>query len=133
MSFKTDFQKTVVQVSLILKRNLIGIVMVTYVPTVLMNIINQATNHISSESKESSKISQIDFLMCKISVWLNLHHQHHMYDGAGLCLPLCVCLTPTYSQHQASGTVAAVQLSLPILCYHSQYCFTGFTSFHLLN
>ena len=57
MSFETDFQKTVVQVSLILKRNLIGIVMVTYVPTVLMNIINQATNHISSESKESSKIS----------------------------------------------------------------------------
>ena len=56
-----------------------------------------------------------------------------MYDGAGLCLPLCVCLTPSYSQHQASRTVAAVQLSLPILCYHSQYCFTGFTSFHLLN
>ena len=57
MSFETDFQKTVVQVSLILKRNLLGIVMVTYVPTVLMNIINQATNHISSESKERSNIS----------------------------------------------------------------------------
>ena len=42
-----------IRVSVSLGRKLLNIVMVTYLPTILMNIINQATNYISDEDKFS--------------------------------------------------------------------------------
>ena len=40
-----------VKVSVSLKRDPVSIFMVTYLPTILMNIINQATNYITGDSK----------------------------------------------------------------------------------
>ena len=42
-----------IRVSVSLGRKLLNVVMVTYLPTLLMNIINQATNYISDEDKFS--------------------------------------------------------------------------------
>ena len=41
----------IVEVRLVLSRKLTSIFMVTYLPTILMNIINQATNYISGDTK----------------------------------------------------------------------------------
>ena len=42
-----------IRVSVSLGRKLVNVVMVTFLPTLLMNIINQATNYISDEDKFS--------------------------------------------------------------------------------
>ena len=51
MANLTGGEGRAVKVSVSLGRKLLNIVMVTYVPTVLMNIINQATNYITGEEK----------------------------------------------------------------------------------
>ena len=40
-----------IRVSVILSRDLVSVFMVTYLPTFLMNIINQATNFIVCENR----------------------------------------------------------------------------------
>ena len=45
----TDINK--VNVALVLKRRFFSIFMVTYLPTILMNMINQATNYIPTKDK----------------------------------------------------------------------------------
>ena len=42
----------IVKVTLLLSRQFSGIFLVTYLPTIMMNIINQATNYIQNENKE---------------------------------------------------------------------------------
>ena len=44
------------EMTLVLGRNFRNVFMVTYLPTILMNIINQATNYIDHESKVKSSI-----------------------------------------------------------------------------
>ena len=39
------------KVTMVLTRKFFGIFMVTYLPTILMNVINQASNYISSDSR----------------------------------------------------------------------------------
>ena len=53
-----------------------------------------------------------------------VHHEHHLHDGAHLCLPLCVKLPATHPEHQASGDMASVQCGLPLL---GDSCFLSFT------
>ena len=43
----------IVLVRLVMSRDFTSIFMVTYLPTILMNIVNQATNHYSGEDKYS--------------------------------------------------------------------------------
>ena len=43
---------TIVKVTLLLSRQFSGIFLVTYLPTIMMNIINQASNYIQNENKE---------------------------------------------------------------------------------
>ena len=47
-----DDEKIVV-IGLVLSRKFFSIFMVTYLPTILMNIINQATNYITGDDKYS--------------------------------------------------------------------------------
>ena len=54
-----------------LTRNLVSILLVTYLPTVLMNIINQATNYISSPDKYELIITvNITCMMVLASIYL---------------------------------------------------------------
>ena len=48
-----------VQVTMILTRKFFGIFMVTYLPTILMNVINQASNYIFSDSRNVKLILNI--------------------------------------------------------------------------
>ena len=43
--------KRVVKVTMVLSRNFLSIFMVVYLPTILMNMINQATNYIPTDDK----------------------------------------------------------------------------------
>ena len=43
--------KKVVRVTMVLSRNFFSIFMVVYLPTILMNMINQATNYIPTDEK----------------------------------------------------------------------------------
>ena len=49
----TGTEGKAIRVSVSLGRKLLNIIMVTYLPTILMNIINQATNYISDDDKFS--------------------------------------------------------------------------------
>ena len=54
-------------------RKLLNIVMVTYLPTILMNIINQATNYITGEDKFSLIYTiNITCMMVLASVYLSV-------------------------------------------------------------
>ena len=62
-----------VRVSVSLGRKLLNIIMVTYLPTILMNIINQATNYISDEDKFSLVYTiNITCMMVLASVYLSV-------------------------------------------------------------
>ena len=62
-----------VQISVSLGRKLLSVVMVTYVPSVLMNIINQATNFITGEEKFSLIYTiNITCMMVLASVYLSV-------------------------------------------------------------
>ena len=58
-------------VRLVLSRKFYSIFMVTYLPTILMNIVNQATNYISGDDKYSLIITvNITCMMVLASVYL---------------------------------------------------------------
>ena len=60
-------------VSVILVRNTFGVIMVTYVPTILMNIINQATNYMTVTDKYDLIITvNITCMMVLASVYLSV-------------------------------------------------------------
>ena len=64
--------KTVV-VRLVLSRKFYSIFMVTYLPTILMNIVNQATNYISGDDKYSLIYTiNITCMMVLASVYLSV-------------------------------------------------------------
>ena len=46
-----DINKNKIKVTTVLRRETTSVFLVTYLPTILMNLINQATNYISSEDK----------------------------------------------------------------------------------
>ena len=50
---KNQTKERVLTLAMVLNRKLTSIFMVTYLPTLLMNIINQATNFIKVENKVS--------------------------------------------------------------------------------
>ena len=60
-------------VSVHLGRNILSILMVTYLPTLLINIINQATNYISSDLKDDILITvNITSMMVLTSIYLSV-------------------------------------------------------------
>ena len=60
-------------VTMVLTRNILSIFMVTYLPTILMNIINQATNHINGDSKYDLIITvNITSMMVLASIYLSV-------------------------------------------------------------
>ena len=62
-----------VKISVSLGRKILNIVMVTYLPTILMNIINQATNYITGEDKFSMIYTiNITCMMVLASVYLSV-------------------------------------------------------------
>ena len=62
-----------VKVSVSLKRDPVSIFMVTYLPTILMNIINQATNYITGDSKYDLIITvNITSMMVLVSIYLSV-------------------------------------------------------------
>ena len=67
----TDMNK--INVALVLRRKFLSIFMVTYLPTILMNMINQATNYISGEDKYSMIYTiNITCMMVLASVYLSV-------------------------------------------------------------
>ena len=66
-------KKTVVTISVLLTRRLFSIIMVTYLPTFLMNIINQATTFIIVENKYDLIITvNITSMMVLASIYLSV-------------------------------------------------------------
>ena len=60
-------------VTMVLSRRFYGIFMVTYLPTILMNIINQATNHITGDSKfDMIYTINITSMMVLASIYLSV-------------------------------------------------------------
>lgn len=56
-----------------LERSIISIIMVTYLPTILMNILNQATNYLSGDSKYDLVITvNITSMMVLASIYLSV-------------------------------------------------------------
>ena len=71
--FNQETSKEMVQVTMVLRRKLQSIFMVTYLPTILMNMINQATNYISGEDKYSMIYTiNITCMMVLASVYLSV-------------------------------------------------------------
>ena len=59
--------------SIVLSRKFLSIFMVTYLPTILMNMINQATNYITGEDKYSLIYTiNITCMMVLASVYLSV-------------------------------------------------------------
>ena len=72
-SGKTIYHHSGIIYTLHLQRNLINILLVTYVPTVLMNLINQATNYISSSEKYELIITvNITCMVVLASIYLSV-------------------------------------------------------------
>ena len=75
-TIQSEIDKTlgkIVLVKLVLSRKFRSIFMVTYLPTILMNIVNQATNYISGEEKYSLIYSiNITCMMVLASVYLSV-------------------------------------------------------------
>ena len=54
-------------------RNFFGIFMVTYLPTILMNILNQATNYLTGDSKHDLIVTvNITSMMVLASIYLSV-------------------------------------------------------------
>ena len=61
------------RISVKLERSIFSIIMVTYLPTVLMNILNQATNYLSGDSKYDLVITvNITSMMVLASIYLSV-------------------------------------------------------------
>ena len=62
-----------IEVSMVFKIDLISIFMVTYLPTILMNMINQATNYITSDNKYDIIFTvNITCMMVLASIYLSV-------------------------------------------------------------
>ena len=60
-------------VTMILTRNILNVFMVTYLPTILMNLINQATNYISGDTKYDMIYTiNITCMMVLASIYLSV-------------------------------------------------------------
>ena len=71
--FNMKVGKNMTKVTMELSRNLGSIFMVTYLPTILMNMINQATNYISGEDKYSMIYTiNITCMMVLASIYLSV-------------------------------------------------------------
>ena len=75
--FKSNYSKTENNIGLIytvhLSRKISNIILVTYLPTLLMNLLNQATNYISSEDKYELIITvNITCMMVLASIYLSV-------------------------------------------------------------
>ena len=71
--FDSETNKNTVRVTMVLSRKIGSIFMVTYLPTILMNMINQATNYIEGESKYDLIITvNITCMMVLASVYLSV-------------------------------------------------------------
>ena len=69
----TGTEGKAVRVSVSLGRKLLNIIMVTYLPTILMNFINQATNYLQTESKCDLVITvNVTCMMVLASVYLSV-------------------------------------------------------------
>ena len=63
----------VLRIFIKLERSILSIIMVTYLPTILMNILNQATNYLSGESKYDLVITvNITSMMVLASIYLSV-------------------------------------------------------------
>ena len=62
---------------------------------------------------------------CVCAVRADHPSEHHVHDGAGLGLPLCLLLAPRHAGHQARGGVAPVQPRLPFHGHHQQHHAAG--------
>ena len=63
----------VLRISVQFRQKFLSIFMVTYLPTILMNIINQATNYLSGESKYDLVITvNITSMMVLASIYLSV-------------------------------------------------------------
>ena len=63
----------VLRISVQFRQKFLSIFMVTYLPTILMNIINQATNYLSGESKYDQVITvNITSMMVLASIYLSV-------------------------------------------------------------
>ena len=75
-TIQSELDKTmgkIVVVRLVLSRKFLSIFMVTYLPTILMNIVNQATNYITGEDKYSLIYTiNITCMMVLASVYLSV-------------------------------------------------------------
>ena len=61
------------RISVKLERSIFSIIMVTYLPTILMNILNQATNYLSGDSKYDMVITvNITSMMVLASIYLSV-------------------------------------------------------------
>ena len=68
-----DSNINILLIKMVLTRNFFGIFMVTYLPTILMNIINQASNHITGETKHDMIITvNITSMMVLASIYLSV-------------------------------------------------------------
>ena len=66
-------RRKMVRVTMILSRNIKSIFLVTYLPTILMNMINQATNYIKDEDKYSIIYTvNITCMMVLASIFLSV-------------------------------------------------------------
>ena len=72
-SMKANFGGRVIEVSMMFKIDLISIFMVTYLPTILMNMINQATNYITTDNKYDIIFTvNITCMMVLASIYLSV-------------------------------------------------------------
>ena len=73
-TMEADFtERKYIRVSMVLSRNIGSILMVTYLPTILMNLANQATNYIRSDDKYSLVYTiNITCMMVLSSVYLSV-------------------------------------------------------------
>ena len=63
----------VLRISAKLQRSMFSIIMVTYLPTILMNILNQATNYLTGDSKYDLVITvNITSMMVLASIYLSV-------------------------------------------------------------
>ena len=61
------------RISVKLERSIFSIIMVTYLPTILMNILNQATNYLTGDSKHDLIITvNITSMMVLASIYLSV-------------------------------------------------------------
>ena len=70
---KNELEIEEIEVSMVFKIDLISIFMVTYLPTILMNLINQATNYITSDNKYDILFTvNITCMMVLASIYLSV-------------------------------------------------------------